>query len=155
MVKGLSKVSIGSFIKHCEDRYLSGTNMFSSRTDFRDFFLKEVKSLLKSKDFVKEVVDAYRDAYVCWATKYHPVEYDPIEKEGINSVIEDCMTHYAAGCPNMFTSRAEFDEFLEKEVRFEARCQLVGFQRAADAYISWAETRHFDEYQKLLATERH
>jgi hypothetical protein len=71
------------------------------------------------------------------------------EKKAIESIIEDCESHYLLG-PNMFSSKADFYAFLEEEVRFHARLMKLDFQKAKEAYISWAMKYHSAEYDHLL-----
>jgi len=48
----------------------------------------------------------------------------------------------------MFSSKADLNAFLHKEVKFQATISKVDFKKAEEAYIFWAKKLHsaaFDE----------
>jgi hypothetical protein len=70
------------------------------------------------------------------------------EKKIIEDILGDCELHYRLTW-NMFSSRADFDAFLEEEVRFHAKMKNLDFQKAKEAYIAWAEEKHYAEYNRI------
>jgi hypothetical protein len=70
------------------------------------------------------------------------------ECKAIESIIWDFETHYKNG-PEMFTSRFNFDVFLNTEVRFHAKLLKVDFEKAKAAVVSWVEQNHAMEYFQL------
>jgi hypothetical protein len=70
------------------------------------------------------------------------------EKEAIRQIKLDCKCHYLLG-PNMFSSKVDFYAFLEEEVRFHARLMKLDFEKAKEAYISWAMENHPAEYDEV------
>lgn len=49
----------------------------------------------------------------------------------------------------MFASKANFDSFLNTEVRFYAKLLKVDFEKAKAAVIAWVEQNHTMEYFQL------
>lgn len=71
------------------------------------------------------------------------------EKKAIGCIIYDSQIHFRDGV-KIFYSRADFDSFLNMEVKFHAMCQKVDFEKAKKAYILWAKKYHSSEYDKLV-----
>jgi hypothetical protein len=71
------------------------------------------------------------------------------EKKIIESEMWDWELHYKTDL-NMFSSMTDFYKFLDTEVQFHARIHGVDFEKAKEAYISWAKICHSAEYDKLF-----
>jgi hypothetical protein len=70
------------------------------------------------------------------------------EHTAFESIIKDFETHYNSG-PEMFSSRYNFDKFLDTEVRFHAKLLKVDFEKTKAAVIAWVEQNHAMEYSLL------
>lgn len=72
---GREKEAIKNIITHCEADYLCDACMFGSEADFYVFLHVEVRWLAKRGriDFERA-----KEAYIFWAKKYHPAEYDRV-----------------------------------------------------------------------------
>jgi len=66
----------------------------------------------------------------------------------LESIIEDFEIHYKNG-PEMFASRANFNAFVNTEVRFHAKLLKVDFEKARAVLLAWVEQNHGPEYLKL------
>lgn len=71
------------------------------------------------------------------------------EKKKIESIVWDCKLHYKLGL-NMFSSMTEFYKFLYAEVQFHAISGGVDFEKAKEAYTSWAKKSHSAEFDQLF-----
>jgi c-di-AMP phosphodiesterase-like protein len=70
------------------------------------------------------------------------------ERTAFESIIQDFEMHYKNG-PEMFSSRYNFDAFLNTEVRFHAKLLKVDFEKARAAVLKWVEEKHAEEYLSL------
>ncbi|MFX1535721.1 MAG: hypothetical protein ACFFDI_16020 [Promethearchaeota archaeon] len=72
------------------------------------------------------------------------------EKKVLNSIIWDCQMHYSLG-QNMFSSMTDFLKFLYAEVMCHSMMEGgVDFEKAKEAYTSWAKKSHADEFDQLF-----
>jgi hypothetical protein len=69
------KKAIKEIVYDCEMHYVSGPNMFSSRADFYKFLDTEVQFHAKASKIDFEKI---KEAYILWAKKLHPVEYEQL-----------------------------------------------------------------------------
>jgi len=83
-----------------------------------------------------------------------PTDHDEKALEGI---IEECEIFYRGVGVNMFSSIVAFHKFLHTQVKYMAKMDGVDFEKAKDAYISWAKKCHSAEYDwlKLRVTDDH
>jgi hypothetical protein len=72
------------------------------------------------------------------------------EKEAIRQIKLDCECHYQFEDKIMFSSKADFYTWLEEEIRWHAKLMKLDFEKAKEAYISWAMENHPAEYDHLL-----
>lgn len=70
------------------------------------------------------------------------------EKKAIGNIIYDTEIHFLIGT-NIFSSRADFNTFLNTEVKYYAKSFKVDFEMAKEAYIFWAKKFHSAEYDQL------
>ena len=72
------------------------------------------------------------------------------EKKVLESIIWDCQMHYSLG-QNMFSSMTDFLKFLYAEVMCHSAMEGgVDFEKAKEAYTSWAKKSHADEFGQLF-----
>ncbi len=72
------------------------------------------------------------------------------EKKVLESIIWDCQMHYKLG-QNMFSSMTDFLKFLYAEVMCHSMMEGgVDFEKAKEAYTSWAKKSHADEFDRLF-----
>jgi len=72
------------------------------------------------------------------------------EKKVLESIIWDCQMHYKLG-QNMFSSMTDFLKFLYAEVMCHSMMGGgVDFEKAKEAYTSWAKKSHADEFDQLF-----
>jgi len=71
------------------------------------------------------------------------------ERMAFESIINDFISHYKNG-PEMFASRANFDAFVNTEVRFHAKLLKVDFEKAKEALLAWVQQNHALEYSELI-----
>lgn len=71
------------------------------------------------------------------------------ERKALESIIWDFKLHYKNGL-DIFSSRSDFDSFVEREVRFHAKLLKVDFEKAKVAIIAWVEQNHTMEYLRLV-----
>ena len=71
------------------------------------------------------------------------------EKEAIRQIKLDCECHYQFQDKCMFSSKANFYTWLEEEVRFHAELMKLDFEKAKEAYISWATENHPAGYDEV------
>jgi hypothetical protein len=73
------------------------------------------------------------------------------EKKALERVITDCESHFLTRCPYMFSSMTDFYKFLYTEVKGHAKVmERVDFEKAKEAYISWAKKSHPAEFDRLF-----
>ena len=70
------------------------------------------------------------------------------ERTAIESILQDFEAHYKNG-PEMFSSRYNFDSFLNTEVRFHAKLLKIDYEKTKAAVIAWVEQNHGMEYFQL------
>jgi hypothetical protein len=71
------------------------------------------------------------------------------EHTAFECIIQDFEMHYRNG-PEMFSSRYNFNKFLNTEVRFHAKLLKVDFEKAREVVIAWVEQSHTMEYFQLI-----
>ncbi len=72
------------------------------------------------------------------------------EKKKLESIIWDCQMHYSLG-QNMFSSMTDFLKFLYAELMFHSMIGGgVDFEKAKEAYTSWAKKSHAAEFDRLF-----
>jgi hypothetical protein len=69
-------------------------------------------------------------------------------KKAIELIIGDFELHCGTEA-KIFTSRADFDTFVDREVRFHAKEYNVDFQKAKEALVLWVKQNHPAEYDQL------
>jgi hypothetical protein len=75
------------------------------------------------------------------------------EKEALERVIGDCEIHFLIRDIKdsyMFSSMADFYKWLYTEIKFHAEFEGVNFEKAKEAYISWAKNSHPAEFDQLF-----
>ena len=71
------------------------------------------------------------------------------ERIAFETIIKDFEMHYKNG-PEMFASMANFDSFLNAEVRFHAKLLTTDFEKAREALLAWIKEKHAEEYRRLI-----
>ena len=71
------------------------------------------------------------------------------EKEAIESIKLDCECHYQFQNKIMFSSKAVFYNWLDEEIRFHAKLMKLDFEKAKEAYMSWAMENHPADYDEV------
>jgi DNA-directed RNA polymerase subunit RPC12/RpoP len=72
------------------------------------------------------------------------------EKKAIGRIIYDTEIHFLSGS-KIFSSRADFNAFLDTDVKFNAKCSKVDFEKVKEAYIIWAKKFHSTDYDHMVA----
>lgn len=71
------------------------------------------------------------------------------ERKALESIIWDFKLHYKNG-HDIFSSRSDFESFVDREVRFHAKLLKIEFEKARAALIAWIEQNHTMEYIRLM-----
>ena len=71
------------------------------------------------------------------------------EKEAVRQIKLDCECHYQFQDKIMFSSKADFYTWLEVEIRWHAKLMKLDFEKAKEAYVSWAMENHPAEYDEV------
>jgi len=134
------KKIIDSMMFDWEMHYFQGLNMFSSMTDFFKFMDTEV--LFHAIDGLG--IEKAKEAYISWAKKCHPTEYDKLLTEFFNKILDDKVT----------ISRQELMTRLE-EVDFQAAAKNLAYTFREVAKKAESEGVRYIEMKEFMDVTDH